>query len=172
MKKILPALIIAFISIVFVMLAGGIIVKVEKAKNSAEKVKTLPSFNLVTLEGNIFNSNEVEKGPLLIVYFHPECEHCQYEISSLFENDLQSKAVKVLFVSNARPDSIRRFMKPFDINSENIHILTDTSAVFTEMFGIHVVPVIILYDENLKLVKYFKGEVRTDAILNYLSSGT
>ena len=172
MKKIISVLIIASISIVFVMLAGGIILKVGKAKDSAERIKTLPSFTLSTIEGDVFNSDDMERGPLLIVYFHPECEHCRYEISSLFESRLQSKTVKVLFVSNARPDSIRRFMKPFDINSENIHILTDTSVVFTEIFGIHVVPVIMLYDENLKLVKYFKGEVRTDAILNYLESGT
>jgi len=172
MKKIIPALIIASISIVFVMLVGGIVVKVVKANESAERIKTLPSFTLETLEGNIFNSGDLKKGPLLIVYFHPECEYCQYEISSLISNDIQSSGIKVLFVSNARPDLIKRFMEQFDINSKNFHILSDTSVVFTEIFGIHVVPVNILYDENLKLIKYFKGEVKTDAIFNYLGNGT
>ena len=172
MKKILSALIIASISIVFVMLVGGIIVKVVKANDSVERIKTLPSFALSTLEGNIFNSDDLEKGPLLIVYFHPECEYCQYEISSLIENDIQSRGIKVLLVSNAMPESIKRFMEPFDINSGDFHILSDTTVVFTEMFGSHSVPVNILYDENLRLVKIFKGEVKTDAILNYLISGT
>ncbi len=172
MKKILSALIIASISIVFIILVGGIIVKVIKANDSVERIKTLPSFVLSTLEGNIFNSDDLEKGPLLIVYFHPECEYCQYEISTLIANNMQSSGIKVLLVSNAMPESIKRFMEPFDINSTNFHILSDTSVVFTEMFGIHVVPVNILYDENLKLIKYFKGEVRTDAILNYLGNGT
>jgi len=172
MKKILPALIIASVSIVFLVLIGGIIVKVVKANDSAERIQTLPSFSLGTLEGDIFNSDDLKRGPLLIVYFHPECEYCKYEISSLISNDIQSRGIKVLFVSNANPESIQRFMEPFDINSKNFHILSDTSVVFTEMFGIHVVPVNILYDENLKLVKYFKGEVKTEAILNYLGSGT
>ena len=172
MKKIIPALIIVSISIVFLMLVGGIIVKVVKANDSAERIRTLPSFSLGTLEGDIFNSDDLKSGPLLIIYFHPECEYCEYEISSLIANDIQSRGIKVLFVSNARPESIKRFMEPFNINFKNFHILSDTSLVFTQIFGISVVPVNILYDEDLKLVKYFKGEVKPDAILNYLGCGT
>lgn len=172
MKKILSALIIASISIVLIMLVGGIVAKVIKANDSAERIKTLPSFTLESLDGNIFSSDDLEKGPLLIVYFHPECEYCQYEISTLISNDIQSRGIKILLVSNARPEAIRKFMEPFDINSENFNILSDTSVVFSEMFGIHTVPVNILYDVNLKLVKYFKGEVKTETILNYLVSGT
>lgn len=172
MRKMLTALIIASVSILFLILTGGIINKVVKANETAERIKTLPFFTLGTLEGNMFNSEDLKRGPLLIVYFHPECEYCQYEISSLISNDIQSRGIKVLFVSNARSDSIKRFMKPFDTNSDNLHILSDTSVVFTEMFGIHSVPVNILYDEKLRLVKIFKGEVKTETILNYLGSGT
>lgn len=172
MKKILTVLIIVSISIVFLMLVGGIIVKVVKANDSAEKIETLPSFSLGTLDGSVFNSDDLKKGPLLIVYFHPDCEYCQYEISTLIENDIQSRGIKVLFVSHASPESIHKFMEPFDINYENFHILSDTSLVFSAVFRINVVPVNILYDEDLKLVKYFKGEVKPDAILNYLVSGT
>lgn len=172
MKKTIPALIITFVSIVFVMLVGGIVVKIVKANDSAERIKTLPSFKLPTLEGKIFNSDNLEKGPLLIVYFHPECEYCQYEISSLISNNIQSRNIKILFISNARPESIKKFTELFDINSKDFHILSDTSFVFTEMFGIHVIPVNILYDENLKLIKYYKGEIKTEVILNYLDGGT
>lgn len=168
MKKVISAIIIASIGIIFIILIRGIIVKVVKANDSAERIKTLPSFSLVTLEGNVFNSEDLREGPVLIVYFHPECEYCQYEISSLIENDIQSKGIKVLLVSNARPDSIRKFMQKFEFDHNDFQILSDTSIAFTELFGINVIPVNLIYNEDLKLVKFLKGEMHPDAILNYL----
>jgi len=171
MKKIVLKLVIASIAIIFLLLAGGIIVKALKSTERADRIKKLPSFSIPTIEGNMFNSDDLPEGPLLIIYFHPECEHCRYEISSLLEGDIFSKVVMVLLVSNASPESIKMFMRQFEFSDKDFRILTDSKLVFNEIFGIDIIPSTLIYNKNLELVKFQKGEVKMEAILKYLDSG-
>ena len=63
----------------------------------------------------------------------------RYHLS--LQSDIQSRGIKVLFVSNANPESIQRFMEPFDINSKNFIFFQILQWFLAEMFGIHGVPV-------------------------------
>lgn len=168
MKKILTSVIIVSVCVILFILAKGIFLKVIKANDRDDRIKTLPSFSLATLDGGMFNSTDMKKGPLLIVYFHPDCDYCQHEITSIIRNDIQSKGIKVLLVSNALPESVHEFMEQFETGQNELCILSDSSLAFSCMFGISVIPVSLIYNENLELVKVFKGEVSPDAILNSL----
>jgi len=169
MKKILTFLITVSVCAILFILAKGIFLKVLKANDRDDRIKTLPSFSLGTLNGEIFNSADLKNGPLLLVYFHPDCDYCQYEISSLIRHDIQSKGVKVLLVSNALPETIDEFMEQFETGQDEFCILSDSSFVFANLFGISVIPVSLIYNENLELIKFFKGEVSPNAILNFLN---
>ncbi|NLO02997.1 MAG: redoxin domain-containing protein [Bacteroidales bacterium] len=168
MKKLFTSVIIVFVCVILFILAKGIFLKVVKANDRDDRIKTLPSFSLAILDGGMFNSWDMKNGPLLIVYFHPDCDYCQYEISSIIRNDIQSKGVKVLLVSNALPESVHEFMEQFEAGQNEFCILSDSSLAFSCMFGISVIPVSLIYNKDLELVKFFKGEVSPDVILNSL----
>jgi len=170
MKKKVSKLLLASIGIIFLLLLGGIIVKLLKSAEAADRIKNLPSFSLRTLEGNMFNSDSLTGGPLLIIYFHPECEHCRYEISSLIESEIFSKGIMILLVSHASPETIEIFMQQFSINDRNTQILCDTSLVFSDIFGTNVIPTNLIYNKDLRLVKLLKGEFKTEAIIKYLGN--
>ena len=131
MKKIFTSVIIVFVCVILFILSKGIFLKVVKANDRDDRIKTLPSFSLATLDGGIFNSSDMKNGPLLIVYFHPDCDYCQYEISSIIRNDIQSKGVKVLLVSNALPESVHEFMEQFEAGRNEFCILSDSSLAFS-----------------------------------------
>ena len=169
MKKALAKIIIAAAGIIFLFLAGGIIVKAFQSNATAKRIAKLPSFSLPTVEGNIFHSEDIEGGPLLIIYFHPECEHCQFEISSLIDSDIFSYGVRVILVSYASAEAIGIFMKQFIINDKNIQILCDEELKFYELSGMNVIPSNFIYSKDLKLVKLLKGELKTEVILKYLA---
>lgn len=169
MKKIIAGLTVVIILIAVLLLTAGIAIKAGKAKEMTERVKTLPDFTFPNIEGGLFSSSEITRGPLLVTYFHPECEHCQYEISSLFESNFLDGTVKAVLVSYAGPARIREFIDQFKTDNDTLlWVLSDTSMIFREIFGTDIIPSNFIYDENLRLVKALKGEIRTETIIKYL----
>mgnify|MGYP001293317845 CR=1 FL=1 len=171
MKKIAARLTIVLILLAVLLLTAGIVRKVAKVNEIADRINILPDFTFPTVDGQLFSSTEITKGPLLVTFFHPECEHCQYEISSLFEKNVFKENIKVILVSYAGRTAIKTFMDQFNTeNDTTLWVLSDTSLSFREIFGTEIIPSNFIYDDNLKLVKMLKGEVRTETILKYLES--
>jgi len=169
MKKTIARLTVALILLAVLLLTAGIVRKAGRANEIAERVKNLPDFAFPNIEGGLFSSDEITKGPLLVTYFHPECDHCQYEISSLFKSNILDGNTKVVMVSFAGPEMTRAFTEKFKtVNDTLLWVLSDTSMDFREIFGTDVIPSNFIYDENLRLVKALKGEIRTETIFKYL----
>lgn len=172
MKKKAAKMVLAGFAIVVFLLIGGIISKRIKASERFARISSLPDFTIPTIDGSLFNTSEISEGPLLITYFHPECEHCQYEISSLAKSNIPECGVKILLVSYASSQQIRSFMGKFDVkNDSTFHILSDTAFIFSELFRIDVIPSNFIYNEDLRLVKILKGETNIETITKYLQSG-
>jgi len=168
-------LILVLIPGLFVALAGsltvGIISKAGKIRQASENINTLPDFSFMTLDNAAFNSRDIESGPLLIVRFHPDCEHCHYEISELVKNQPDLSDGMILLISYAPADSIRKFLNLFPgFGSGNIIPLADPSFKFGEIFGADIVPSNYIYDRDLNLVKILYGEVKSETILRYMMS--
>jgi thiol-disulfide isomerase/thioredoxin len=169
MRKLIPAVILVVFSISLMLLISGVCRKILKEKRVNEKISVLPSFSFKTLANNDFNSSEIKEGPVLIVRFHPECEHCRYEISRIFNSDIPALVSKALLISSDHPDSILKFLEQFKFSDfPAIIALADTSDSFSEIFGKDIVPSNYIYDKKLKLVKVLAGEVKTETIIKYI----
>jgi hypothetical protein len=154
MKRSLAKILVAAVVFVVTLLVGGIVSKKTKAS-----------------DGYLFNTGEISEGSVLIIYFHPECEHCQYEISSLVKSNIPESGVKILLISDAGSQQIKSFLEQFDIKNDRMYkVLYDTAFVFRRIFGVEIIPSHFIYNEALKLVKSLKGETRIETIEKYLKS--
>jgi peroxiredoxin len=172
MKKVISRLLLSAIIIILLLLTAGIVTRASRAREQMDRLDTLPDFTIPSIDGSIFRSCEISTGPLLVTYFHPECEHCQYEISSLFESNIPEGNVKVVLISYAGRFQIETFMKQFDIKNEApLWVLCDTAFVFREIFGTEIIPSNFIYDKDLRLVRALKGEVKSETLIKYLGSG-
>lgn len=169
MRKIILIL-VAMIAVfsVFLLIAGTVR-KVKKHDYIENKIASLPAFSFITLSNVYFNSSDIKEGPVLIVHFHPECEHCQYEISEILKNNIPKSYNLVILVSSAHSDSIRKFFKEFNLaDFQSVIPLVDISYKFEEIFGSGIVPSSYIYNKKLKLVKILHGEVRTEVLIKSL----
>jgi thiol-disulfide isomerase/thioredoxin len=147
----------------------GIVKKIHERNISRERIKTLPEFSFKTLNGSIFKSDQIKEGPVLILFFNPECEHCQYQITSLFKNVALPKELNVLLISNSEPRPIMKFLKDNNLSEyPELTVMIDETFKFRECFGTDIVPATFIYNKDLKLVKYYKGEVNPETILKCL----
>jgi hypothetical protein len=169
MRKIILYSIIVSVVIFSSFLFTGTIRKVQKHKLISEKIARFPFFSFTTLSNESFNSSQIKKGPVLVVHFHPECEHCQYEISEILKSNIPDLYASVILVSSAHPDSIRRFLTQLDYTDfPSVVPLIDTSYNFEDIFGNGTIPSSYIYNSKLDLVKVLHGEVKTETILKYL----
>jgi thiol-disulfide isomerase/thioredoxin len=168
-KKVLVA---TFITMILFLsyLVTGIFSKIKSHKDATERIASLPSFSFLTLSNEKFNSTEITKGPVFILHFHPECEHCQWEIEEVFKSHIPDYFSHVLLISSANPDSIQKFLKQFNYSAyPSITALVDSSYDFDQIFGSSTVPSSYIYNKKLHLIKAFHGEVNTGNILNLIS---
>jgi len=169
MRKIIQCVFLVVFTLSLGLLISGIIRKMLLEKQINEKIAILPSFSFITLAKHDFHSSEIKKGPVLIVRFHRECEHCQYEISQILKSDIPDLISKTLLISSDHPDSISKFLKQFNYSDyPSIIALADTSGSFCNIFGKDIVPSNYIYNKELKLVKILLGEVKTETIRKYL----
>jgi hypothetical protein len=149
-----------------VLLGFGITRKVQKRRAAAEMIARLPAFSFFTLDNRVFNLSDIRNGPVLVMYFHPECEHCQWEVGQIFEKKIPDSFQHVLLVSTAHPDSIRKFLNQFSYSAQQtVTALKDTLYNFEQYFGSSMIPSSYVYDRDLNLIKEFHGEIKGEAIL-------
>jgi len=164
-KVILGTILVLFISGALFLVFGSMN-RLHDQSLLTEKINHLPQFSFLSLTNDSFSSSEITEGPLLIVNFHPECEHCKYEISALVKSNITESGIKVILVSSAVPDTLKKFLTGCQIEETKGFItLIDTAMIFGDIFGRNIIPTNYLYDKELNLIEVLYGEYTTETIL-------
>jgi thiol-disulfide isomerase/thioredoxin len=172
MRRLIQRVFLIVFSLSLVMLISGVAGKIARERKTNDNIASLPSFSFITLKKDDFHSSEIKKGPVLIVRFHPDCEHCRYEVPEIIKSDIPALVSKVILIANDHPDSIDKFLGQFNYSDyPSITAISDTSDSFRKIFGKDIVPSNYIYDKELKLVKVIAGEVKTETIRKYLLNG-
>jgi peroxiredoxin len=171
-KYIKPIIIVALLGI-FGFLGYSIVTKAGQKKAAEEKAQQLPEFTFHTADGDAYASTSLVKGkPVLLVYFDPDCEGCQYEAYEIQKNSELVKDIQVLMVTAADPEKAKQFFTDYDLKSHSfIKLLIDKDQTFLKIFGAAVTPMQVLYNKDHRLVKIFKGEIKMEAIIKQLDKG-
>lgn len=152
-----------------VLLTCAILTRKAKAEEKIDRIMILPHLVITDLNGADYNTSQLKSGPLLITFFHPDCDHCRYELSSLKDMGTLSPTVNILLVSYADKIQIGSFIKELEIfDTEHIRIIHDPDLSLTKYFGADIIPSNYIYNDSLRLVKVYKGSVRPETILKYL----
>lgn len=138
-------------------------------KEAEQRIQVLPDASFHSLSGIPVNLNDFDKTrPLVIIYFHPECEHCQYEAQEIGQNTAAFNHCQMVMVTP--DDSLQRvenFCSEYHLwELDNIEILLDTENRFQKVFGKAIIPSVYIYTTNRKLSKNFYGETKPEAIIS------
>src|SRR5690606_10111055 len=136
------------------------------AEAAIERIRMLPELVVTDINGATFKTTSLSSGPLLITFFHPECDHCRYELNSLLSEDWTNCSLNMLLVSYAGTSEIRSFIRQTRIlDTTHIHIIPDPEFKLTDLFGAKIIPANFIYNDSLQLVKIFNGSVKPETIL-------
>jgi hypothetical protein len=125
-------------------------------------VETLPALPFYTMEGTRFDSAAFTgyKGRLILLFFMPDCEHCQYMARELYKHAKDFGNSRIVMVTVADSESVVAFNKQYRLNElSNVQVLRDKYLQFPGLFGSSVVPSFFIYSAG-KLTRKITGETR------------
>ena len=131
--------------------------------------KGLPNITLKMLSGEIVMTNSL-KGKTILLFYSPDCDHCQREAKDIGENIQAFKEYAIYLICSPRPNElITAFRTEFGLeNQSNLHFgQADVDNVIGEMGSIGT-PSLFIYSEEGKLVKRIDNETPSAEIIKFL----
>jgi len=126
--------------------------------NPPSKAQTgMPPYHILTTDSVYTTPADLKKNmPVMIIYFSPDCSHCQHLMYELKPKMNDLKHVQVVMVTFAEPlKASQVFYRDFDLKKyPNFTVGTEGyTYVVQKYYDVHTTPYIALYDKNHKLVK-------------------
>ena len=159
-----------YIYIIFLILLSScfFIVKKIYQKNMTEAIiATIPNFSFLSQKNQSFSNINIDntKSRIIINYFSPNCENCQYMADELLKDSHKLKNIQILMITSANSTSTTKFKNDYKLSLlPNIIILRDTNYMFQKIFGTGIVPSFFIYEKN-KLIKKVNGETKIENLI-------
>ena len=119
------------------------------------KSQSIPSFNMVLSNGKVFNSGtDLSKGkPIVLIYFDPDCDHCQILMKELFKKINEFKKAEIILVTFKTISDVGVFEKKYQTRKyPNIKVGTEGTIFYLRnYFQLIKMPFIALYDKKQSL---------------------
>ena len=108
--------------------------------------------------------------PAILIFYNPDCDHCQYEVSSLSTHpDFQK--LPVYWLSAADPDELANFQQKYTSDAPaSFQFFRDPQHQIGNTMGVRTYPSIFIYDAVGNLAHQYEGETKPEAILQHLAS--
>jgi len=150
-------------------LVVGITKNYRNNKEAEKRIQTLPETTFISMTGDsvcLYDFNP-EK-PMVIIYFHPECDHCHYEAREIGQNaDVFNHCQLVMITFDDSLKRLKNFCNKYHLwEVNNFEILLDSDNHFQKIFGKPMIPSVYIYNVNRRLKKKYQGETKPEAIIN------
>lgn len=103
--------------------------------------------------------------PTVVMYFHPECDHCQYEAAQLGNYPELLGRARIWLVSTEPDSALRAFARRYRLNGlPGVAVGRIEPRFAFDSLGFRAVPHLLVYGPDGRLKKEFRGETRWEAI--------
>lgn len=132
-----------------------------------ERFKTLPPFELTTIEGKKLKRDDLPKNrATLLMFFSPDCHHCIQQMDWMKDAREQFKTLNIVLATYQPLEALKGFYQSYQLqNWTNVYTGRDESYFLPPYFRIRNLPFLALYDKKGNLISVFEGNTKTDLIL-------
>lgn len=132
----------------------------------------LPPFKMVQANGSIFKAQDLPmEKPILIVYFSPECDHCEKLMKEFFKLATSFQKASVAFITYLPVDRVSKFVNDYKLAKHpNIYSGTEGSTFFVRnYYSITEMPFAALYTKNGDVVASYGKNVDLKSLAEKLN---
>ncbi|MHA4739989.1 TlpA family protein disulfide reductase [Dyadobacter sp. MSC1_007] len=127
---------------------------------SVSGAKKIAPFQIRLTNGQQYTSSQLAAGPVVLIYFSPDCDHCQDFTKDLLKNYNVVANKQVVMVTFQSMEMLKPFVSQYSLGTyPNFKVGTEgTSYLVQRYYQIRSFPYIAIYDKKGNLVRTFEGE--------------
>lgn len=130
----------------------------------------VPAFNILTIDSSYFAKENLPKNrPVVIIYFSPDCGHCQYEAKQIVQHMDSLKNAFFIWVSFHPLDQIKEFYKTYGLDKfDNIKIGRDLKYFIPSFYKVEQTPFMAIYNSKGIFTKEFREGAKAEELIAVL----
>lgn len=143
------------------------------ANATCAQTRKLPPFRMMQANGQVFKAESLPAGkPILLVYFSPECDHCQVFMKEFFKKGKDFSKTSVVMLTFTPVDKLAQFNKEHKTSAySNIFSGTEGMKFFVRnYYNIMQMPFAALHDKNGNLIKTYSRDIPLKEVSEKLNS--
>lgn len=132
----------------------------------------MPDLKLMLMDSTtILNTRDIPTGkPSLLIFFSPDCEHCQSETRDLLKKMDSLKKVNLYFITIDSLQRMKVFNGYFGLHKyPNVIVARDYTYSFASHFPKVVPPYTVLYDKYKRARVVMSGEAEASKIISLVN---
>ena len=109
--------------------------------------------------------------PIIIIYFSPECDHCEKLMKELLKRTEEFKKASIAMVTYLPVEKVLEFEKTYVLKKySNIYAGTENSSFFLKnYYNLIEMPFAALYSKNGDFIKSYHKDIDVKDLLNRLN---
>lgn len=130
--------------------------------DGAAQPHKVPPFRILQTNGKVFNAANLPFGkPILLIYFSPDCDHCQVMMKEWFSKADSFKKASVVMVTFLSIEKVKAFEEDYKLKRySNIIAGTEGLSFFVRnYYKIADMPFAALYNKNGDLVVSYQKNI-------------
>jgi thiol-disulfide isomerase/thioredoxin len=138
-----------------VFILSAFVAHSQKDSLPYQRFPDVPPFQLLATDSlNTVTRNDLKPGlPVLIMYFSPECDHCQKQTEFILSAIDSLRNVEIVLATYQPFTQLKVFVKKYNLSAyPNIYIGRDTRYFMAPFYNIHKLPFLALYNSKGKLI--------------------
>jgi thiol-disulfide isomerase/thioredoxin len=134
--------------------------------------KNIPAFNLLLIDGKNFTQNNIPDFKYtLIIYFSPDCGHCQHEATEMVKNIDSLKHVYFVWAGSRSIPELKAFSEKYGFNAlPNVVCGQDQHYSIPSYYQVKYTPFVAVYDNRKQFVKAYEMGVEIPELLKLIGT--
>lgn len=134
----------------------------------AQSPDQIPAFRMLMSDGSFFTSADLQKNkPVVLIYFSPDCEHCQALMNEFFKNIDTFSEVQVVLVTFRPLAELFAFERTYQTYKyKNVKAGTEGNSFYLrKFFRLDSTPFTALYNKDGILVYSYRKDTPLDDLV-------
>lgn len=147
---------------------GKLFAQSDSLEPAYKRFPNIPPFTLIAQDSSSITRDNIPKHKkVLIMYFSPDCNHCQHQTEDILKSMNDFKNIEIVMATYQPFEEMVAFYKKYDLAKyPNIIIGRDATFFFPPFYKMQNLPYLALYNKKGDLITTFEGNRKTEVLLN------
>jgi thioredoxin-related protein len=132
-----------------------------------KRFPSVPPISLLQSDSGVINKAGLKKNqPVMIMYFSPECHHCQHQMEDMIKRMNDLRKIQIVLATYQPMEELVSFENKYQLKQyPNIRVGRDTKFFIVPFYKIRNLPYLALYNKKGNLITTYEGNVKVDTLI-------